>query len=837
MRGKIGRGTKKNSTQVSLSAKPAEGRGALGVAVRFGLFVFTVSLASGFIAGMGVKKAARSRIITSYNEMRTLTGGLLAKSVNPVKLKTVWTEADKPKPSYQQTLTSLRRFIARDPRLANAFVVRLIKGRVTYVVDPGPNGRREDGRQILQAKIGESIDKPSANLLLTLKTGRPSLDQIVLEEPGADVLRSYAALLGRNGKPVAAVCLDVKNAPLAHDLEDLEASFEVGIFGAFAFSLLLGVIAGMIVRRLRVTVSEQSSKLGRTEENLAATAQEAKALNESLVRTLNAAGCLVWMGHAKIHDGKLSWAAMLKHQSPFAWIEHQIASGDTFDYLWETLRDPEDEQLWQRAVKEAVAKKSETISTEYRICRDNGNSYWFSEQLTLAYNPDGTISLEGFVSDISETRARGEEVRQLAFFDTVTGLINRTKIHEVISFFLSESPRMGVVGIEISNFRNINESWGAEIGDKLLKAFGATLSEGVASAGIVGRLAGDDFVVIVPDTHAMSWIVGKIDELCQKAIHIDGVEIAKMCRIGYVQAEDGETATGILRKANLALENARKNQSIYPVIYKPEMSFRAKMRVELETAMRQALTDGEFHLVFQPIYCNRTKRLVKAEALLRWNSSRFGQVSPATFIPIAEESDIINDLGNYVLDETAKAIKKVIELTRDESFAISMNLSLRQLKNTTTLHAFSAAVDRWGITTKNLIIEVTESSIMHDAGECLAMLVQLQDRGFSLAIDDFGTGYSSLATLASLPFDILKIDKRFVDGIAVDKKQEEVIGTIIRLARALNLQIVAEGIETEPQYEFLAAKQVEFSQGYFFSKPLPLEDLVLLAHNGNDLAA
>jgi hypothetical protein len=181
MRGKIGRGTKKNSTQVSLSAKPAEGRGALGVAVRFGLFVFTVSLASGFIAGMGVKKAARSRIITSYNEMRTLTGGLLAKSVNPVKLKTVWTEADKPKPSYQQTLTSLRRFIARDPRLANAFVVRLIKGRVTYVVDPGPTGRREDGRQILQAKIGESIDKPSANLLLTLKTGRPSLDQIVLE--------------------------------------------------------------------------------------------------------------------------------------------------------------------------------------------------------------------------------------------------------------------------------------------------------------------------------------------------------------------------------------------------------------------------------------------------------------------------------------------------------------------------------------------------------------------------------------------------------------------------------------------------------------------------------
>jgi diguanylate cyclase (GGDEF)-like protein len=775
--------------------------------------------------------------MASYNEMRTLTGGLLVKSVNPQKLKKVWTEADKTGEPYLQTLVALRKFVARDPRLSNAFVVRLNKGKVTYVVDPGPAGKRDDGREILRARVGEQIAAPSANLISTLKTGKSSLDQVVLSEPGGDVLRGYAALLGSNGKPVGAVCLDVKNAPLAHDLEDLEASFKFGLFTSFGFSLLLGTISGMIIRRLRATVTEQSSKLGRTEQNLAETVEEARALNSSLVRTLNAAGCLIWQGTAKVHDGKLSWAAKLKHQSPFAWIEHQMVSGESFDYLWETLRDPEDEHLWQRAVKDAISKKMEFVHTEYRICRENGDSFWFSEQLTISYNADGMIALEAFVNDISETRARGEEVRQLAFFDTVTGLINRTKIHEVIAILLSESPRMGVVGIEISNFRNINESWGAEIGDKLLKAFGATLSEGVAAAGIVGRLAGDDFVVIVPDPHAMSWIVGKIDELCQKAILIDGVEIAKMCRIGYVQAEEGETSTGILRKANLALENARKNQSIYPVIYKPEMSFRAKMRVELESAMRQALTDGEFHLVFQPIYCNKSQRLVKAEALLRWNSSRFGQVSPATFIPIAEESDIINDLGNYVLDETAKAIKKVIELTREETFAISMNLSLRQLKNTATLNAFSTAVDRWGITTKNLIIEVTESSIMHDAGECLAMLVQLQDRGFSLAIDDFGTGYSSLATLASLPFDILKIDKRFVDGIAVDKKQEEVIGTIIRLARALNLQIVAEGIETEPQFEFLADKGVEYSQGYFFSKPLPLEDLVLLAQNGNDLAA
>ena len=834
---KRGQGKRTDSPGVSLSSKMASDRSALGTAIRFGLLVFAVSLASGFIAGYGVKRAARQRVVTSYNEMRTLTGGLLVKNISASKLKKIWVESDKKTPAYEQTLIAIRRFIARDPRLSNAYIYRTIKKNVTYVVDPGPASRIINGRQILQAKVGQPIGNPSSKLLAALRMGRPSLEDGVQKEPDGDVLRSYVPILGSDGKVVAALCLDVKSAPMAHDLDDLEDSFDVGMFCAFAFSLVLAVISGMIVRRLRATVTEQSSKLGKTEENLAATAQEAKALNDSLVRTLNAAGCLIWQGSAKLHDSKFSWSGKLKHESPFAWVDNQIASGDSFDYLWETLRDPEDDHLWQRAVKDAMLRKQEFVSTEYRICRENGESFWFSEQLSLAYNNDGTISLEAFVNDISETRARGEEVRRLAFFDTVTGLINRTKIHEVIALLLTESPRLGVVGIEISNFRNINESWGAEIGDKLLKAFGSTLSEGVAAAGIVGRIAGDDFVVIVPDPHAMSWIVGKIDEVCRKPIYVDGVEIAKMCRIGYVQAEEAETATGILRKTNLALENARKNQSIHPVIYKPEMSFRAKMRVELETAMRQALTDGEFHLVFQPIYCNKSKRLVKAEALLRWNSSRFGQVSPSTFIPIAEESDIINDLGNYVLDETAKAIRKVIDLTQNPQFAISMNLSLRQLKNSSTLSAFNTAVDRWGITSKNLIIEVTESSIMHDAGECLAMLVQLQDRGFSLAIDDFGTGYSSLATLASLPFDILKIDKRFVDGIAVDKKQEEVIGTIIRLARALNLQIVAEGIESEEQFDFLAAKDVEFSQGYFFSKPLPLEDLVVVAQNGNELAA
>jgi EAL domain-containing protein (putative c-di-GMP-specific phosphodiesterase class I) len=293
-----------------------------------------------------------------------------------------------------------------------------------------------------------------------------------------------------------------------------------------------------------------------------------------------------------------------------------------------------------------------------------------------------------------------------------------------------------------------------------------------------------------------------------------------------VTASENDSAISLLRKANLALENARKSQTNVPVSYKPEMSFKAKMRVELETAMRQALQDGEFYLMFQPIYCNETKRMVKAEALLRWNSSRFGPISPGTFIPIAEESDFINDLGNYVIDEAAKAVKDFIAATGQDDIVISLNMSVRQLRNKATLSFIQNAITRNQISTKNLLVEITESSILNDGGESLEMLNLLQQAGFSLAIDDFGTGYSSLATLASLPFGCLKIDKRFVDGIGVDKKQEHVLETIVRLARALNLQIVAEGIEHEFQYKFLADLGVEYSQGYFFARPLPFEDFV-----------
>ena len=642
----------------------------------------------------------------------------------------------------------------------------------------------------------------------------------------------------------AVLAVDMNFDGYDEDFEALVGALQYGLLATGLVSLVLAIFSGAFMwasrrehGKLKAEVKEQKQILSKTQNELMEAVSASAEISDSLICTLSNAGCLVWNGRAFPSLGRLDWEATLKYAPHFEWLAKDLISGMTFAEAWEERRNSEDQNVWEKLLSFAFESRLSSMTTEYRINVTDVQELWFEEQLDFEYEPDGSISIHGFVRDVTEPKKRNDEIRRLAYYDTVTGLINRARIHEVINESLITNPGVGVIGIEIGNFRNINESWGAEVADKLLHEFGQQLVEGIGNGGIVGRLAGDDFVIITPDPFVIEALVQQIDKVCQKPTSVNGVEIPKICRLGYVTADENETATTLLRKANLALENARKSLTNEPVRYKPEMSFKAKMRVELETSMRQALQDGEFYLMFQPIYCNESKKMVKAEALLRWNSSRFGPISPTTFIPIAEESDFINDLGNFVIDETAKAIGTFIEETKQTDFVVSLNMSLRQLKNQATLAVFENAMKKRKICHKNMLIEVTESSIMHDSGECVSMLANLQQAGFSLAIDDFGTGYSSLATLAALPFDCLKIDKKFVDGIGIDKKQEEVLQTIVRLARALNLQIVAEGIEQQFQWEFLSTMGVEYSQGFLFSRPLPFEEFVAIAIESSPKAA
>jgi diguanylate cyclase (GGDEF)-like protein len=812
--------------------------------LRAALSAFILAFLCAAFACLIVYRQSTQRVSEVRFDHLRASGSILEKSINLAQHEKIQDSSDASSSAYQSILRSLRKVVKGDPDVRYATTFRWTNGKITYVVDSAGPYEIIQGKKTRGPAIGEVYKEASAKLKECFRLRKPTHDNNPVTNDRGTFISAYVPMENSRGKVVAVVALDMKYSEYKKDFEALQGALVSGLVYSFCFSIVIGIVTAFITWRsgrrtleLSHEVVQTAQKLNRTESELVNALEASKDLSSSLVKTLLTAGCLIWTGSASTKTGKLVWVGELKYDPGFDWLNPLLKMNAKFEDVWASLRSSEDQANWERILSFTIGSRIESTVMEYQLHLPNGTSIWFEEQLALKYEEDGSVHIDAFVQDVTDQKSRTQEVFRLAYYDTVTGLINRTRIHQVINEFLVDRPRVCLIGIEISNFRNINESWGAEIGDKVLKDLAVTLSEGLGQQGIIGRLAGDDFVVIVPDESILSLLVGRIDDLCQRPTIIDGIEVAKVCRLGYAPAEQNESAVSLIRKANLALEFARKNQSPYPVAYKAEMSFRAKMRVELETSMRQALMDREFYLMFQPIYCNKTQRLVKAEALLRWNSSRFGPVSPGTFIPIAEESDFINDIGNFVVDETGKAIHKLEQLTGRTDVVISVNLSLQQLKNQATLNLFNSVIDRWSISPKNMLIEITESSIMHDSNECDVMLNKLQERGFSLAIDDFGTGYSSLATLASLPFDTLKIDKKFVDGIGVDRKQEEVISTIIRLARALNLQIVAEGIEQEPQFEFLRDRDVEYSQGYFFSKPIPFEDLIELAKKEHFRAA
>ena len=821
----FGENTKSSKWQDNVAARPT---------VRVALFVLLVSFIGGCISCLIIYKRSIDQVFeTRIQHVRNATA-YLSRGVSADSQRAIFTKKDSDGKKYEATKRSIQNFLRNYPTAFRASTIQVKGNKAFYVVDGGQ--RKKHGEPHHPAGVNQPFPTPSKELFKCFTKGIPVVERDPRSSIVGTFIRSYHPLKGKDGKVKAVLAVDTQFDGYDEDVDALRGAFGFGLIATGAVSILLSLFSAAFMwgsrrehNKLNAEVKAQKQKLSKTEDQLVQAVSASAEISDSLISTLSNAGCLVWYGQAFPSKGRLDWEASLKYDPHFEWLAADLAGGMKFAEAWDERRNIEDRNTWEKLLNFAFESRLSSMTTEYRINVTDFQELWFEEQLDFEYEPDGSVSIHGFVRDITEPKKRNDEIRRLAYYDTVTGLINRARIHEVINELLITNPNVSVIGIEIGNFRNINESWGAEVADKLLLEFGNQLVEGIGNNGIVGRIAGDDFVVIVQDHFVLGGLVDQINHVCAKVTSVAGVEIPKVCRLGYVTADENENATSLLRKVNLALENARKSLTNVPVVYKPEMSFKAKMRVELETAMRQALTDGEFYLMFQPIYCNKTKKLVKAEALLRWNSSRFGPISPGTFIPIAEESDFINDLGNFVIDEAAKAVRDFIAQTKQDDIVISLNMSLRQLKNQHTLQFLEKTLTKWGIDHKNLLVEITESSIMHDNGECVDMLNKLQQSGFSLAIDDFGTGYSSLATLASLPFDCLKIDKRFVDGIGIDKKQEDILETIVRLARALNLQIVAEGIEQEAQWTFLADLGVEYSQGYLFARPLPFEEFVAKA--------
>ena len=468
--------------------------------------------------------------------------------------------------------------------------------------------------------------------------------------------------------------------------------------------------------------------------------------------------------------------------------------------------------------------------------RPDGTRVWLSISCR-ALNPADGLPATVVISftDITERRLIEGRREHEATHDALTGLVNRTVAIEQLSH-ANRAGRSGptaVLFIDLDKFKVINDSLGHSIGDRVLQIVGERLRDGTRRSDVVGRLGGDEFAVIahgITSADSARGLAEHIRAELNRPVVVEGRSLHIDASIGIVIArpDDPRDGEALLSDADLAMYHAKTQGRGQHAFFDVELRERSQRRMRLEQDLRAAPREGQLWLAYQPIVDLRTGRATAVEGLARWTHPRFGAISPGEFIPLAEESDLINLLGEHVL---RIATAEIIDLrARHPDLGLTVNVSVRQLDHDRLIRTVRAVTESTGLPTGALCLEITESAIMRDPVSAARTLDALRELGARLAIDDFGTGYSSLAQLLTLPLDMLKIDQTFTArlGSSADAKNAEAILTsIIAMAHAVNLTVVAEGVETEQQYQILRGLGCDAAQGFHLGRPAPAADLNL----------
>lgn len=486
-------------------------------------------------------------------------------------------------------------------------------------------------------------------------------------------------------------------------------------------------------------------------------------------------------------------------------------------------------QLWD------TIKRGDTWRGEFLNRRKNGELFW--EYASISPIRDARGEIDHFLAVKEDITVRKEYEQRLLHqesYDALTELPNRVlgadRVAQAVVRARREGRSVGVVSLDVDNFKNINDSLGHGSGDALLLQLARRLVAAMREGDTVARLGGDEFLMVLADLATADdaeRVLDKVRSVFERPFTVEDMNIYITPSIGVTVApEDSEDVHILLRNADAALHRAKELGRNTTQFFMPEMNERAVKRLELESQLRHALERGELSLHYQPQVISASGRVVGAEALLRWQNPTFGMVSPDRFIPLAEETGLIVPIGRWVLEMVCReAVAWPLPLR------VSVNVSSRQFRDGTLVETVAATLEETGLAAERLELEVTESLLLEDMEGTARILERLQLLGVRIALDDFGTGYSSLSYLKRFPFGVLKIDRSFVNGISDDPDDAALCEAIIQMAHVLNLKVIAEGVETAEQLEYLAARGVDLVQGYYYSRPLPAaEFLAYLAH-------
>lgn len=464
--------------------------------------------------------------------------------------------------------------------------------------------------------------------------------------------------------------------------------------------------------------------------------------------------------------------------------------------------------------------------------RKDGELYL--EWLTISAVKDQRGNVTNYVaifSDITEHKRNMEQLTKLALYDPLTNVPNRylfeKRLESIIRMSKKHNQSFALLFLDLDRFKNINDTLGHHMGDMLLKETAQRLNGMLRKQDTIARFGGDEFVIILPNLKHIReavYMAENIIESLKRPFNVNHQEVYISTSIGIsVYPYDGTDKETLIRMADRAMYQAKTNGRNQFVLYHDGMNNNGRHLFQLETALRKAFDLGEFALYYQPQVDMKTKQIRAVEALIRWNHHEKGFISPGQFIPLAEESGLIMPISDWIIMQACEDLKQL--QWQFPYVKMSINISPIYFQQIDFLEKLQKTIESVNVNPRSLELELTESAIMPHAEQSVGRLTTLKTMGISIAIDDFGTGFSSLSYLHRFPIDVLKIDQSFIKQLSQYQEDLAIVKAIIMMAHSLQIQVVAEGVETEKQYQILEEQRCDFVQGYYVSNPLTIGEL------------
>lgn len=604
----------------------------------------------------------------------------------------------------------------------------------------------------------------------------------------------------------------------------------------------LGIGFNVMINKISSTYEELLAvheELSATEEELRQQYYELQYKEESLRISDERYQLALEGSNDSIWEFDLKLGAFFASNKLFEIAGYKPTKNFTANTFLEKFVHPEDLSLAQKDFENHINNKTFIYKSEFRMKINDGTYIWVSSRGKALRDSDGiAVKLAGSITDITERKKSEDKIKFMAYYDALTKLPNRTffmdKLKQQLKIAKHKNTQGAVFFIDLDNFKNINDTMGHNYGDKLLTYIAKQLESAININDTLCRLGGDEFILLHPfdEESELEAYVKKTLSIFDKFFEIDNKQMYITASIGVaIYPKDGTDINTILKNADAAMYKAKELGKNRFARFDEKMYLKLERKTCIDRVLRSAIENNELCIHYQPQYDAQTNEIFGFEALLRLNSVELGSVSPAEFIPIAEETGYISEIDRWVLNEACKQSVKWLQAGyKFES--ISINVSSVDIHQRDFLETVKGILESTGINPSIVELEITETVLMESLDSNIKILEELMNMGIRIALDDFGTGYSSLNYLMRIPISTLKIDKSFIDNITSNKQNKSIIKNIIQMAHSMNLKVVAEGVETEGQLLILKGEQCDYIQGYYYSKPLTVVDTEkLLASN------